>query len=208
VPDWSSRSVLQRQKRLCPVPYAKYDPKQSHHFAYSAASKLKSSIWLCPSLPDILVVKGIRFDVIELLGSLHTLGVIDAENRKRRENNQALVDGRIGQTVHLVANCVLEVNRMLDLKIKEINEYPTKEDIDTITWRLLTCNRDDRSGLAVSDEYAQFYRSFKTLASVLIDSWPSLEITSPRQSTNEMINNCVRFILGVIFFLQIYDTMC
>jgi hypothetical protein len=201
VPNWSDRYLP--QPRLCPEPHAKYEKK----LAYSAASALESSIRLHPSAKEILVVKGVRVDTIESMGTFHTLaGISLDEDTVLRYANYG--DGSAlenTKTLILLINCVIEARRMLDERFTAGEaKYPTSEDIYTVIWRLLICNLGNRSVSAASPEYVKFYRAFEIAASADAEergqSWPIAALTPAEKSGGSLAHEASVFIQGASEF--------
>jgi len=173
VPDWSCRNIS--LPRIVPQPqtYPIADP------SWTAASAFASSIRLHPNKPDILIVRGIIFDRIEILGIHHSL--IDHRVRERLGAKPSIM---------LIADCITELCQLLH--IERGREYPTGEAYETVIWKTLICNIAKGSMKRAPLTYATFYKALLLLIVAHDPSWPAANTLYPNLSEEELVEELVK----------------
>ncbi|KAH7131811.1 heterokaryon incompatibility protein-domain-containing protein [Dendryphion nanum] len=132
VPDWSYRFV--KQARVAPDPNSVSDEA-----AHSAASAYLSSIKLHPILPDVLIVRGIFVDVIELIGECHLSSII-ANTNQSEVIQEAMISysSPINERdLRAVSDCVVEISHLV--RDDPSPAYPAEHE-ESIIWKTLICN--------------------------------------------------------------------
>ncbi|MCJ1408686.1 hypothetical protein MMC19_002761 [Ptychographa xylographoides] len=154
IPDWSHRNVS--LPRIVPQPPTNAIAGPS----WTAATASASSIRLHPNKLDILIVRGVTFDRIEILGSSHSLVDLTARERLGAE-----------PSIMFIADCITEMCHLL--RIEQGRQYPTGELYDAVIWKTLICNLARGSMKQAPLRYATFYKALLLLIVAHNPSWPA-----------------------------------
>ncbi|KAK2593669.1 hypothetical protein QQS21_008638 [Conoideocrella luteorostrata] len=183
VPDWSYRSLP--RPRIAPHPQTIPDRNPS----CSAASSFVSFIQLHPSLPDVIVVRGLIFDLISNLGINH--GPRYSKDRREVFQQPTKLNGKVESlsgsassashhshvankstyksSILHIADCITELYQLL--RSGQNSTYPTGEVEEDVVWKTLICNNTLNSMKKASSDYAVFYQCLITVILAHNRSW-------------------------------------
>lgn len=190
VPDWSHR------ERVLHVRLS-----QAHSFErewtrlYAAATSRPQAIYLRPSLPNVLVVRGVFFDTIAKVKKnlksfdnptqdnfttvLRDLRGIPTEGMNFRSDFTAI---RKFNQIQAAAEYLCNSEALLK-EFWRSSPYPTGEDLETVLWRTGICDNSGADRLRAPATHRNFFQAFKLSARAFFTTWPGPDLTYDEIST-------------------------